>query len=103
LVILYLLLASGDRLLVSGSIQAQPITNNDLLWSFLQLRSLFRNNCPFDWTDLQANPAVNTGCEVNPVPIRSLGIFTGAGVNAGNWAGIDAIGDTFAGIGNNGM
>jgi hypothetical protein len=81
----------------------QPITNNSLLWSFLQLGAFFRNDRPFYRTDLQANPAVDTGGKVNPVPVRPLGIFTGAGVNASNWAGIDAIGDALASVGNDGM
>jgi hypothetical protein len=50
---------------------------------------------------LEADAAVNTGGKVNPVPISTFDIFTGTWMNASNWAGINAISDTLAGISNN--
>jgi hypothetical protein len=47
---------------------------------------------------LQADAAVDAGDKVNPVPVGSLGVLAGAGVDAGDRTGFDAIGDSFAGF-----
>lgn len=74
-----------------------------LLWCFLQVRAFFGDDRPFHRTDLQTNSTVNAGCKVNPVPVSSLDIFARSGVNAGDGARINAIGNAFTGIGENRM
>ena len=69
----------------------------------LQVRHFLRQNGSFHRTDLQTNAAINAGGKINPVPIRSLGIFPRPLVNASHWAGIYAIGNAFADIRDNRM
>jgi hypothetical protein len=59
---------------------------------------LLWQNCPFYRTDLQANAAVNAGGKVNPVPVCTLLVFAGAFVDAGDWAGIYAVGNPFTDV-----
>ena len=73
------------------------------LRGILQVRHLLWQNSPFHRTDLQTNAAINAGGKINPIPIRSLGIFPRPFVNASHWAGIYAIGNTFADIRDNRM
>lgn len=67
----------------------------------MQIWSFFWNDRTFYWADLEADPAVYAGCKVNPVPVRTLGIFTWAFVDTSNGASINAIRNTFTSIGNN--
>jgi hypothetical protein len=69
----------------------------------LQIWPFFGDNSSFYWANLQADSTIDAGSKVNPVPVSSFGIFPRTFVNAGNWASIDAIGDSFAGVGNNCM
>ncbi len=69
----------------------------------MQVRALFRDDRPFDGTDLQADTTVDAGGKVDPVPICTFGIFAGTRVDAGNRAGVNAIGNAFAYVGNNCM
>jgi hypothetical protein len=52
---------------------------------------------------LQANAAVDAGAEIDPVPVGSLVVFAGAGVDAGDGAGIYAVGNAFADVSHDGM
>jgi hypothetical protein len=67
----------------------------------LQIGAFFGNDRAFDGTNLETNAAVDAGGEVDPVPVGAFGIFAGALVDAGDWAGIYAVGNAFAGVGEN--
>jgi len=69
----------------------------------LKISSFFGDNCPLNWTDLQTNSTINASGKVNPVPVSSFSIFTGTFVDTGNWAGINAVGNAFTNISNDGM
>jgi hypothetical protein len=70
---------------------------------FLQVRAFFRHDCPFHRANLKADAAVDTGREINPVPVGPLGIFPRPIMNTGHWAGIYAIRNTFANLSHNRM
>jgi len=59
---------------------------------------LFGQNRPFYRADLQADTAVNAGREIDPVPVCALLVFAGAFMDAGDWAGIDAVGNPFTDV-----
>ncbi len=69
----------------------------------LQITSFFGQNSPFDGTNLETNAAVNASCKVDPVPVCSFGVFAGAFMNTGNGASINAIGNAFTNVGDNGV
>jgi hypothetical protein len=69
----------------------------------LQIRAFFGQDRAFNRTDLETDPAINTGREINPVPICAFCIFARPFMNAGNWTSIDAIGNAFADICNDRM
>jgi hypothetical protein len=69
----------------------------------LQIGAFFGQNRAFYGANLEANSAIDAGGEVDPVPVCAFGVFARAGMNASNGASIDAIGNAFAGIGNNGV
>jgi len=64
---------------------------------------LFGEDRPFHRTDLQANPTVDTGRKINPVPVCALLVFTGAFVDAGDRAGIYTVGHPFTDVRYDGM
>ena len=63
----------------------------------------FRQNRPFNWADLETDPAVNTGGKIDPVPVCSFGIFARAFVDASYRTSVNAICYTLANISHNGM
>jgi hypothetical protein len=69
----------------------------------LQVGSFFGHDRPFDRANLQANAAINASRKINPTPVGAFGIFARARMDAGDWAGIYAIGNAFACVGNNGV
>lgn len=74
-----------------------------LLRRILQIGSFFRHDRPFYRADLQANAAINAGSKVNPVPVCPFFVFAWPFMDASNRAGINAIGNALAGIGQNRM
>ena len=74
-----------------------------LFGGILQLRALLWHDRPFYRTDLQTNAAINASREVDPIPVGTFSVLLRPRVDAGNWAGINAIGNAFAGIGHNGV
>ena len=70
---------------------------------FLKIWPLFGQNRPFNGTDLQADPAIDAGVEIDHVEISAFGVFAVALVDTGHWAGINAIGDAFAHLRNDGV
>lgn len=64
---------------------------------------LFGQDCPFNWTDFQADAAVNAGIKVDPVPVRSFLIFARTVVDAGDRAVISAGGNAFTNVGHDRM
>lgn len=65
----------------------------------LQIGTLLGQDRPFHRTHLQADAAVNAGVEVDPVEARALAVGPLPRVDAGHRAGIDAISDAFADVG----
>ena len=53
--------------------------------------------------DLQADAAIDTGVEIDPIERCALAVGAAAGIDAGHRAGIDAIGHTLADIGEDGV
>jgi hypothetical protein len=86
-----------------GSKRKFPVKSRILLWSFLQIRSLFWNDRILHWTDLDTDAAVYAGGKVNPVPVITLNVFAWTFVNASYRTGINAISNAFADISNNCM
>jgi hypothetical protein len=74
-----------------------------LFRSLLQFGPFVRDDRAFNRTYLQANSAVYTSIKINPVPISTLGIFAGTGVNASYRTSTDAISNPFTSIRNNSM
>jgi hypothetical protein len=64
----------------------------------LEIGAFFGQDGTFYRTDLETNAAVNTGGKINPIPIRTNGVFTGAFINASYWAGANAVSNPFANI-----
>ena len=60
---------------------------------------LLRNNRAGHWADLEADAAVDTGVEINPIELGALGLGAAARVDASHRAGINAIGHAFADVG----
>ena len=52
---------------------------------------------------MQTNAAVDAGGKIDPVPVGTLGVLAGAGVNAGNGTSIHAVGYAFASVGDDRM
>jgi hypothetical protein len=52
---------------------------------------------------LQANPTVDAGGKIDPVPVGAFSIFARPFMDTGNWASVHAVSDAFAGICNNRM
>jgi hypothetical protein len=73
------------------------------LRSFLKVGAFFGKNRTLDGTHLQANRAVNAGLKVDPKPVCAFAVFAGAGMDAGDRTGGDAIGNTFTNFGDNGV
>jgi hypothetical protein len=71
--------------------------------NFLKLGALLRQDGSLHRAHLQADAAVDAGVEVNPVEARPLAVGPLPGVDAGHRAGIDAIGDAFADVGDDRM
>jgi hypothetical protein len=94
----------GERKEAGGALAVDRNSKRKiLLWCFLQPRAFFGDDRPLHRTDLQTNAAINAGCKVNPVPIGAFGIFARAGMDAGNGAGIYAVGNAFADVCNDRM
>jgi hypothetical protein len=77
--------------------------DKQLQWRFLQFGSFFWDDRTFYWANLDTYAAVNTGSEVNPVPISAFDIFAWAIMDTSDWTGIYAIRNTFTDISNNCM
>lgn len=75
----------------------------DLLGCFLQIGAFIRHDRAFHRTNLETNTAINANGKVNPIPISAFEVFGAARMDASNRTGIDAIGNTFASIRDNGM
>ena len=69
----------------------------------MQVGAFFRDDRALNRTNLKADATVDAGCEVDPIPVGSFGVFSRTGVNAGNGAGINTVGNAFACVGNNCM
>jgi hypothetical protein len=69
----------------------------------LKIGLFLRQNGPLNRANLEANATVDAGGKVNPVPVGALGIFARTFMDTGNGAGIDAVGNPFADVGNNGV
>jgi hypothetical protein len=67
--------------------------------SLLQLRTLFWDDRPFHWANLQTNATVDAGLKVNPIPISSLLVFTRSFMDAGNRTSIHTVCYALASIG----
>ena len=63
----------------------------------------FGQDRPFYRTNLQTDATVDTGRKVDPIPVVSVGVFSGTRMDAGDGASIDAIRYAFAGFGHDGM
>lgn len=82
--------------------QAQPFKlYGQLAGSVLQVGPLFGHDRPFHRAHLQADAAINASGKVDPIPISTLGVLAGAGVDAGNGARVYAVGHAFAGVRHN--
>jgi hypothetical protein len=64
----------------------------------LEVGLLFGYDSSLYWANLHADTAVNAGREINPIPVGTLDIFTGAFVNTGNWASIHTVCHAFTNI-----
>ena len=69
----------------------------------LQVGAFFRNDGPFHRADLQADPTIDAGLEIDPIKAGALGVGALAWMDAGHRAGIDAVGDPFADVGDDGV
>jgi hypothetical protein len=69
----------------------------------LQVRAFFCYDCPFHRANLEADPAVDTGRKIDPVPVGPLSIFPRPVMDTGHRAGIYAICNAFANLGHNRM
>ena len=69
----------------------------------MQIWTLFGHDRSLHRADLKADAAVNAGLEVNPIEGGALAVCLLAWVNAGDWAGIDAISNALAHIGDDGV
>jgi hypothetical protein len=74
------------------------VKGNKLAILGLEIGALFGQNSTLYRTDLETNTTVNTGRKINPIPIRTHGVFTGAFINAGDRAGANAVSNPFANI-----
>ena len=70
---------------------------------FLKIWPLFGQDRAFNGAHLYADPAIDTGVEIDHVKIGALAVFTAALVDTGHWACINAIGDAFAHLRNDGV
>ena len=73
------------------------------LGSVLEVGFFLGDDRPDNRADLQTDATVNTGGEINPIPIGALGIFARAGVDAGNGASFHAIRNAFTDLGDDSM
>jgi hypothetical protein len=69
----------------------------------LKIRLFLRQNSSLYRADLKTDAAVNAGGKVDPVPVGTLGVFAGAFVDAGNGASLNAVGNPFTDVRNNGV
>lgn len=69
----------------------------------LQFRAFFGQNCALNRTDFDADATVDAGVKVDPVPVGSLLIFSGAFVDAGDRAVVGTGGNAFANVGHDRM
>ena len=69
----------------------------------LKLRPFFSKDCTFDRADLEADAAIDAGVEIDPIKVGSLFVLALALVDAGHWTGINAIGNAFAHISDDGV
>ena len=67
--------------------------------SFLKVKTFLREDGTFNGTHLKTDAAVNAGVEIDPVEVCSLFVFTLPLIYAGYGAGIHAVGDALADIG----
>ena len=61
----------------------------------MQGRLLLGENGPRHGTDLQADAAIDTGIEIDPIKARALKVRPLTWVDAGHRTGIDAVGHAF--------
>ena len=87
----------------SPSLVGKGLGVRSFLRCLLQIRPLFRHDRPLHGTNLQTNPTINAGREIDPIPITAFRVFTRAFVNTGHWASIYTIGNAFTSICNNRM
>jgi hypothetical protein len=64
---------------------------------------LFWQDRTFYRTDLEADTTVDAGRKIDPIPTCALSIFAWSHIDAGNRAGVYAVGNAFADIGDDGM
>jgi hypothetical protein len=69
----------------------------------LEFRAFLGQDRSLDGTDLKADSAVDAGVEIDPVEIGTLLVFAVALIDASHGAGVDAIGNAFAHISNDGV
>ena len=70
---------------------------------FLEIRPLFRHDRSLNRADLHADATVDADIKVDPVVISSLFVFPGTLVDACDRACINAVGDAFADVRDDGV
>lgn len=80
-----------------------PSPSPTLLRRFLQFGLFFWQDCTLYRADLNADTAVDAGVKIDPVPVSTFLVFTGAFVNTGNRTSVYAVGNALADVGNNGV
>jgi hypothetical protein len=74
------------------------VERNKLAIFGLEIGALFWQDSTLYGADLETNATVNAGRKINPIPVRTNGVFTRAFNNAGYWAGANAVSNPFANI-----
>jgi hypothetical protein len=69
----------------------------------LKIGTLVGQDRSNDGADLEANTTVNASRKIDPIPSGSLRIFAGTFFDTSDGTGIDAVGDAFADIGDDGV
>ena len=69
----------------------------------LEVCSFFGQNRSINRTNLKTYSTIDTGIKIDPVEVCSLFVFAFAGLNAGDWACINAIRDPFTDVSDDGV